>query len=73
VKNAICVVAQCACAISEIDVDGHVMEDVCGDPIGRVHKSVVGSFPPSNMMLLSHQTVHLCLLNRTSHPASVRL
>jgi hypothetical protein len=51
VKNAICVVAQCACAISEIDVDGRVMEDVCGDPIGRVHKSVVGSFPPSNMML----------------------
>ena len=71
-KNEICVVAQWACAISELVAGvGAIDGEGRGDPIGRVHKSVVLSFPPSNMILLSYQTVHLCLLNHTLQPNSV--
>jgi hypothetical protein len=43
-----------------------------GDPIGRVHKSVVLSLPPSNMILSSYHIMHLSLLKHTLQPASVR-
>ncbi len=72
VKNVICVVSQWACAISELVSGVGVLDgEGCGDPIGKVHKSVVLSFPPSNMILLSYLTVHLCLLRCTSQPTSV--
>ncbi len=67
------VVAQCAWAISEVDAGGGPIPfNGLGVPTGRVHKSVVLSFPPSNMILLSYQTVHLCLLKCTLQPASVK-
>ncbi len=43
-----------------------------GDPNGRVHKSVAGSFSPRKIMAPLYRTVQLVLSNVTVHPASVR-
>ena len=61
-------------AMSDVDVGGWSiqLDFMGGDPIGRVHKSVVLSLPPSNMILSSYHTVHLSLLKCTLQSASVR-
>ena len=39
--------------------------------IGRVHRSVVGSFMPVNIILPLYLTTHFSMSNLTVHPASV--
>ncbi len=60
--------------MSDADVGGWSiqLDFMGGDPIRRLHKSVVMSLPPSNMILWSYHTAHLSLLKHTLQPASVR-
>ncbi len=41
------------------------------NPRGRVQRSVLGSLPPHTIIFPLYCTVHLCLLNVTSHPTCV--
>ena len=52
---------------------GVSMEEVlsAGPTKGRVHRSVVGSFMPTNIILPLYLTTHFLMSNLTVHPASV--
>ncbi len=51
-----------------------VADPVCveGDPRGRFHMSVEGSFLPCRIMLPLYPTMHVCLSKVTSQPMFVR-
>ena len=51
----------------------HGYPSLPADPtIGRVHRSVVGSFMPVKLIFPLYLTTHFSLLNLTVHPAVVR-
>ncbi len=77
VKKVICVVAEWAWALELTGAAGKIATgsqwvDMLGKLIGRAHRSVLLCLFPSSIILLLYQTVHLNLLKRTSHPASVK-
>ena len=52
---------------------GSIGEVLPADPtIGRVHRSVVGSFMPVKIIFPLYLTTHFSLSNLTVHPAAVR-
>ncbi len=48
-------------------------EDMCGVPMGRVHRSVVGSFPPVKITFPLYVMTTVCLLNVTLQPMLVSM
>jgi hypothetical protein len=73
VKKAICVDAMCAVACEGLCLAG-MADRVCveGDPRGRFHRLVEGSFLPCKITLPLYHTMHLCLSKVSLHPVFVR-
>ncbi len=78
VKNAIWV-AMLARALANTGAAGKIMSATwwevvpLGEPNGRVHKSIAGSFAPFKIIVPLYQTMHLFLSNVTIHLASMRM
>ena len=73
VKKAICVDAMCAVACEGLCLAG-MADRVCveGDPRGRFHRLVEGSFLPCKITLPLYRMMHLCLSKVSLHPVFVR-